>query len=88
MINLDENAAYPPAIKKLKTEKVLEEKSQIRLAKYLNNVVEQDHRGVKRITNAALKYKSFHTAWRRIRGIKIMRIIYKGQVEGNTVRLS
>jgi transposase, IS6 family len=82
VINLDKNAAYPLAIKELKTEKVLEEKSEIRLVKYLNNLVEQDHRGVKRITNAALGYKSFHTAWRTIRGIEIMRMIYKGQVEG------
>ena len=82
VINLDKNAAYPPAIKELKTEKVLEEKSEIRLVKYLNNLVEQDHRGVKRITNAALGYKSFYTAWRTIRGIEIMRMIYKGQVEG------
>ena len=44
--------------------------------------MEQDHRGVKRITNAALGYKSFYTAWRTIRGIEIIRMIYKGQVKG------
>ena len=82
VINVDKNAAYPPAIEELKSEKVLEEKSEIRQVKYLNNLVEQDHRGVKRITNAALGYKSFYTAWRTIRGIEIMRMIYKGQVEG------
>lgn len=43
---------------------------------------EQDHRGVKRITNAALGYKSFYTANRTIRGIEIMRMIYKGQGSG------
>ena len=53
VINLDKNAAYPSAIKELKSELVLEEKSEIRQVKYLNNLVEQDHRGVKRITNAA-----------------------------------
>ena len=47
-----------------------------------NNLVEQDHRGVKRITNASLGYKSFQTAWRTIRGIEIMHAIDKGQVEG------
>ncbi len=82
VINVDKNAAYPPAIKELKSEKVLEEKSEIRQVKYLNNLVEQDHRGVKRITNAALGYQSFYTAWRTIRGIEIMRMIYKGQVSG------
>ena len=52
-MNVDKNAAYPPAIEELKSEKVLEEKSELRQVKYLNNRVEQDHRGVKRITNAA-----------------------------------
>ena len=81
VINVDKNAAYPPAIEELKSDKVLEEKSKIRQVKYLNNLVEQDHRGVKRITNAALGYQSFHTAWRTIRGIEMMRMIYKGQVK-------
>ena len=46
MINLDKNPAYSPAIEELKSEKVLEEKSKVRQVKYLNNLVEQDHRGV------------------------------------------
>ncbi len=82
VINVDKNAAYPPAIEELKEDKVLEKKSELRQVKYLNNIVEQDHRGVKKITNAGLGYKSFHTAWRTIRGIEIMRMIYKGQVKG------
>ena len=82
VINVDKNAAYPPAIKELKSEKMLEEKSELRQVKYLNNLVEQDHRGIKKITNAGLGYKSFHTAWRTIRGIEIMHMINKGQVEG------
>ena len=82
VINLDKNLAYPPAIEELKAEKILEKKSKIRQVKYFNNLVEQDHRGVKRITNAALGYKSFQTAWRTIRGTEIMRMIYKGQVKG------
>ena len=53
---MDKNAAYPPAIEELKSEKVLDKKSEIRQVKYLNNLVEQDHRGVKKITNAALGY--------------------------------
>ncbi len=82
VINVDKNAAYPPAIEELKSEKLLESKSKLRQVKYLNNLVEQDHRLIKKITNAGLGYKSFHTAWRTIRGIEIMRMIYKGQVEG------
>ncbi len=82
VINVDKNAAYPPAIEELKSEKLLESKSKLRQVKYLNNLVEQDHRRIKRITNAGLGYKSFHTAYRTIRGIEIMHMIYKGQVEG------
>ena len=82
VINIDKNAAYPPAIEELKSEKILEEKSEIRQVKYLNNQVEQDHRGVKRIINAALGYQSFYTAWRTIRGIETMRMISKGQFKG------
>ena len=82
VINVDKNAAYPPAIEELKSEKILEKKSKLRQIKYLNNLVEQDHRGIKKITNAGLGYKSFHTAYRTIRGIEIMHMINKGQVEG------
>ena len=82
VINVDKNAAYPPAIEALKSEKMLEEKSKLRQVKYLNNLVEQDHRVIKKITNAGLGYKSFHTACRTIRGIEIMHMINKGQVEG------
>ncbi|WP_319423573.1 DDE-type integrase/transposase/recombinase [Pleurocapsa sp. FMAR1] len=82
VINLDKNPAYPFAIEELKVEKVLDKKGKIRQVKYLNNLVEQDHRGVKKITNATLGYKSFYTAGKTIRGIKIMRMIDKGQVKG------
>ncbi len=82
VINVEKNAAYPPAIEELKEEKVLDKKSKLRQVKYLNNRVEQDHRGVKKITKAGLGYKSFHTAWRTIRGIETLYMLKKGQVEG------
>lgn len=73
--------AYPPAIKKLKEEKLGSHETELRRVKYLNNRIEQDHRGVKRITKASLGYQSFHTAWRTIRGIEAMHMIRKGQVK-------
>ncbi len=69
-------------MEELQKEQVLSQESELRQVKYLNNLVEQDHRGVKRITRASLGYQSFHTAWRTIRGIEIMHMINKGQVEG------
>ncbi len=82
VINVDKDKAYPPATEKLKKEKILDNDSELRQVKYLNNRIEQDHRGVKKITKASLGYKSFYTAWRTIRGIEIMHMINKGQVDG------
>jgi hypothetical protein len=48
VINTDKHAAYPPAIVELKADGVLEEKCTHRPVQYLNNVLEQDHRAIKR----------------------------------------
>ncbi|MEL4895616.1 DDE-type integrase/transposase/recombinase [Crocosphaera sp. Alani8] len=47
----------------------------------LNNLIEQDHRRVKKIIKAGLGYQSFRTAWKTIRGIEMIQMIRKGQVE-------
>ena len=48
--------------------------------KYLNNMVEQDHRGVKRITNPMMGFKSFELAQHTLVGIEMIRMIKKGQM--------
>jgi len=53
----------------------------IRQVKYLNNIVEQDHRGVKRITRPMLGFKSFDTAQYTLVGIELMHMLRKGQIE-------
>ncbi len=53
----------------------------IRQMKYLNNVVEQDHRGVKRITRPMLGFKSFAAAQDTLVGIELMHMIKKGQFD-------
>jgi transposase, IS6 family len=45
-----------------------------------SNIVEQDHRNVKRRTRLAMGYGSFRTAWRTIQGIETMHLIGKGRV--------
>ena len=50
--------------------------------KYLNNIVEQDHRGVKRVTRPMLGFKSFNAAQCTFAGIELMRILKKGQLAG------
>jgi putative transposase len=48
--------------------------------KYLNNIVEQDHRGVKRITRPMLGFKSFEAAQDTLVGIELMHMIKKKQL--------
>ena len=48
--------------------------------KYLNNVVEQDHRGVKRITRPMLGFKSFDAAQCTLAGVELMHMIKKRQM--------
>jgi len=48
----------------------------------LNNVVEQDHRFVKRRVNPGLGFGAFHTAQRTIQGYEAMHMLHKGQLGG------
>ena len=52
----------------------------MRHSKYLNNLVEQDHRAVKRLTRPMLGFKSFWSARCTIAGIEVMHAIRKGQL--------
>jgi putative transposase len=52
----------------------------IRQVKYLNNIVEQDHRGVKRVTRPMLGFKSFDAAQDTLIGIELMHMIKKRQM--------
>jgi putative transposase len=54
----------------------------IRQVKYLNNMVEQDHRFVKRLVNPGLGFGAFHTAQGTIQGYEAMHRLRKGQIEG------
>ena len=51
----------------------------VRQIKYLTNIVEQDHRAIKRVTEPMLNFKSFHSAASVITGIEFMHIIRKSQ---------
>ena len=80
VINVDKNPAYPVAIKELKAEGTLSKRSRLRQCRYLNNIVEQDHRTVKRRARLAMGYGSFRTAWKTLQGIETMHMINKGRV--------
>src|SRR6201982_2606690 len=57
----------------------LEEDCQHRPVPYLNNVLEQDHRAIKRRVNASQHFRSFWGAWRTIAGYENVHMIRKGQ---------
>jgi putative transposase len=56
----------------------------IRQVKYLNKVVEQDHRGVKRVTRPVLGFKAFDAAQATLVGIELMHMLRKGQLAGGS----
>jgi transposase, IS6 family len=78
-INVDQNRAYPAAVAELKRDGTIRRRCQLRPCKYLNNVVEQDHRNVKCRTWLAKGYGWVRTAWRTLRGIEAMGMIRKGR---------
>ena len=53
---------------------------EVRQIKYLNNIVEQDHRAVKRITKPMLGFESLRAARNVLAGIELMHMIRKGQM--------
>jgi len=79
VINVDKNPAFPPAVEALKAEGTLPRRVRLRQCKYLNNIVEQDHRTVKKRTWLAKGYGSLATAWRTLQGIEAINMIRKGR---------
>ncbi len=80
-ISVDKNAAYPDAFTSSQEEKILPRDCTLRRVKYLNNVIEQDHRFVKKKVRASQCFKSFHTAERMLEGIEAVNMMRKGQVK-------
>jgi transposase-like protein len=81
-ITVDKNPAYPCAATDLKAFGELWRFSRLRQAKFLNNIVEQDHRRVKRLVRPGLGFGGFHTARRALAGYEAMAMVRKGQVRG------
>ena len=78
-ITIDKSGANTAAIESVKADAcvgLLKRKS-----KYLNNIARQDHRGVKRVTQPMLGFKSFWSARIIIAGIETMHMIKKGQMD-------
>ena len=82
VITVDKNAVYPPACAALQQERLLAEAWLLWQSKYLNNLIEQDHRFVKRRVNPGLGFGAFSTAQRTLQGYEAIHMVRKGQLPG------
>ncbi len=80
VITVDKNPAYPIAIEQLKKEKNIPDGMQLRQQKYLNNIVEQDHRFIKKRIRSMLGFKCFDTATFILSGVEAMHMIKKNRL--------
>ena len=89
VINTDLAPIYSSAIPAIKKEGTLRRRCRHRPIQYLNNIIEQDHRAVKRRVNAKQGFREFQAARRTIQGYEAINMMRKGQVRwvsGTNVR--
>ena len=77
-VSMDKSGANKSAIDQIIGDKAIS--VIVRQVKYLNNIIEQDHRAIKRITKPILGFKSFQAAKNILAGIELMHMIRKGQL--------
>jgi transposase-like protein len=78
-ITIDKSGANTAAIEAMRAECGAD--IELRQSKYLNNIVEQDHRTIKRIVRPMMGFKSFRCARIILAGIETMHMIKKGQLD-------
>jgi len=86
-VTLDGYAASHRAVRETRTGGLLPERTKLRSSKYLNNLIEQDHRGIKSRTGPMLGFKYFRCAATTIAGIELICRIRKGQFALGRLRL-
>ena len=79
VINTDQARLYGSAITAVKEEGTLRRRCRHRPVQYLNNILEQDHRAIKRRVKAKQSFREFQAARRTIDGYEAMHMIRKGQ---------
>ncbi len=87
-VTVDKSGSNKAAMIAINKDLPKEQKIEIRQIKYLNNIVEQDHRFIKKRTKPMLGFKNFYAAQRTIAGIESIRMIQKGQIQGFDKKLS
>lgn len=83
-VTIDKSGANLAALDALNAER--ETPIGVRQVKYLNNIVEQDHRAIKRMSRPMMGFKDFRCARVILSGIEIMHMIRKGQMRGDNSR--
>ena len=86
-ITLDGYAASHRAVREMKTDGLLPADTEVRSSKYLNNLIEQDHRNIQSRTKVMLGFKRFRSAATTIAGIELIHRIRKGQFNLATLDL-
>ncbi|THD51278.1 IS6 family transposase, partial [Enterobacteriaceae bacterium ML5] len=81
LVTIDKSGANTAALTTLNANKPEEERMTIRQSKYLNNLVEQDHRNIKRRIQPMLGFKSSSRAQAILAGIELIHMIHKGQYQ-------
>ena len=80
VINIDKSGANSSAILTVNKRSLSSKKIKIRKVKYLNNIIEQDHRRIKRRIRIMTGFKEFESAQRTLSGIEVVSIIKKDQI--------
>lgn len=86
LVNLDQSGANTAGLKHVNRDN--KTCIKIRQCKYLNNIVEQGYRRIKRLTRPMLGFKNFHAAQRTLVGIEVMTMIKKGIIAPRFIRSS
>lgn len=69
-ISVDKNAAYPEAFSASQADTIVPKDCKLGRVKYLNNVIEQDYRFIKKKVRASQCFKSFHTLSEHLKWLK------------------
>ena len=84
LVNIDKSGSNKAALTQFNEDN--KNRVKVRQCKYLNNIIEQDHRRIKRLTRPMLGFKNFNSAQSTLAGIELVAMIKKGQMKKNISR--
>ncbi len=84
LVNIDKSGSNKAALTQFNEDN--NKRVKVRQCKYLNNIIEQDHRRIKRLTRPMLGFKNFNSAQSTLAGIELVAMIKKGQMKKNISR--